>query len=90
MKRQCGLKKTKKNNNTCIIVNFILLTFLEKRRMQPFACFGQKGVISTLSDNPLKLVDQFTYFGSNIHQQGVNMPSKGMECYRQVINHMEV
>ena len=28
--------------------------------------FKPKGVISTLCDKPLKLVDQFTYFGSNI------------------------
>ena len=28
--------------------------------------FKQKGVISTLSGKPLKLINQFTYVGSNI------------------------
>ena len=31
-----------------------------------FMCFNQEGAISTLKGNPLKLVDQFTYLGSNI------------------------
>ena len=31
-----------------------------------FMCFKQNGVISTLTDKPLKLVDQFTYLSSNI------------------------
>ena len=31
-----------------------------------FICFKQEGAISTLSDYPLKLIDQFTYLGSNI------------------------
>ena len=31
-----------------------------------FMCFKQKGAISTLSSKPLKSVDKFTYFGSNI------------------------
>ena len=31
-----------------------------------FKCFKQDGVISTLNGKPLKLVDQFTYLGSNI------------------------
>ena len=31
-----------------------------------FMCFNQNGVISTLNDKPLKLVDHFTYRGSNI------------------------
>ena len=30
-----------------------------------FMCFKQKGAISTLSDKPLKLMDQFTYISSN-------------------------
>ena len=32
-----------------------------------FMCFRQEGAIYTLSCKPLKLVDQFTYHGSNIH-----------------------
>ena len=31
-----------------------------------FMCFKQDGDISTLDGKPLKLVDQFTYLGSNI------------------------
>ena len=31
-----------------------------------FTCFKQEGAISTLCGKPLKLVDQFTYLGSNI------------------------
>ena len=31
-----------------------------------FMCFKQEGDISTLSIKPLKLLDQFTYLGSNI------------------------
>ena len=31
-----------------------------------FICFKQEGAISTLSVKPLKLVDLFTYLGSNI------------------------
>ena len=30
------------------------------------SCFKQEEAISTLSSKPLKLVDQFTYLGSNI------------------------
>ena len=31
-----------------------------------FMCFNQDGVISEFNGKPLKLVDQFTYLGSNI------------------------
>ena len=31
-----------------------------------FMCFKEGGIISTLSCKPLKLIDQFTYLGSNI------------------------
>ena len=31
-----------------------------------FMCFNQKGDISTLDGNPLKLVDKFTYLGSSV------------------------
>ncbi len=31
-----------------------------------FRCFKQDDAISTLNDKPLKLVDHFTYLGSNI------------------------
>ena len=31
-----------------------------------FICFKKQGVISTLNNKPLKVVDQFTYLGSNI------------------------
>ena len=30
-----------------------------------YMCFNQKGDISTLRDDPLKLVDKFTYLGSS-------------------------
>ena len=30
-----------------------------------FMCFEQKGIISTQSGKPLKLVDQFAYLGSS-------------------------
>ena len=31
-----------------------------------YICFKEKGAISTLTGNPLKLVDQFTYLARNI------------------------
>ena len=31
-----------------------------------FMCFNQDGTISSLNEKPLKLIDPFTYFGSNI------------------------
>ena len=31
-----------------------------------YMCFKQEGAISTLNGRPLKLVDKFTYLGSNI------------------------
>ena len=31
-----------------------------------YTCFKQEGAISTLNGKPLKLVDKFTYIGSNI------------------------
>ena len=37
---------------------------LKRMQMKMLKCFKQ-GTISTLSDNPLELVDQFTNFGSH-------------------------
>ena len=36
-------------------------------------CFKQDGVINTLNDKPLKLVDLFTYLGSNISSERVQL-----------------
>ena len=58
-----------------------------------FTCFKQDGAISTFNDKPLKLVDHFTYLGSNIAsiESNVNICiEKGMNCYRQVIDHIEM
>ena len=48
--------------------------------------------ISTLIGKPLKLVDHFTYPGSNISstKKCQHVPNRGGECYWQVISHMEV
>ena len=35
-------------------------------QIKQFICFKQGGIITTLSDKLLKLVDKFTYLGSNI------------------------
>ena len=41
-----------------------------------FTCFKQEGTIYTLSGKPLKIVDQFTYPGSNIP----STESEGVDC----------
>ena len=38
-----------------------------------FKCFKQKGAISTLSDKPLKLINQFKYLVSNISSTESNI-----------------
>ena len=47
-------------------------------------CFKQKEAISTLSDKPPKLIDQFTYLSGNISS------TDSVKCYWQIINHMEI
>ena len=44
-------------------------------------CFKQDGVISTLNEKPLKINDQFTYFGSNISstESSVNIRKVGKD-----------
>ena len=39
---------------------------IKKQKQSTSIWFKQKGAISTLNVNPLKLVDQINYFGSNI------------------------
>ena len=36
-------------------------------------CFKQEGIISTLNGKPMKLVDYFTYLGSNISSTESNI-----------------
>ena len=40
-----------------------------------YMCFNQRGDISTLNDNSLKLVDKFTYLGSSVSstEKDINM-----------------
>ena len=47
-------------------------------------CFKQEGAISTLTRKPLKLVNQFTYLGSNITSTESNiniLKSKDIGCH---------
>ena len=48
--------------------------------------------IFTLSGKTLKLGNQFTYLGSNISFTKVisKTPNEGLECYKQVIDHIEI
>ena len=57
--------------------------------------FKQKVPISTLCSKPIKLVDQFTYLGSDISSTESDISSiesdvKGAECYEKIIDHMQV
>ena len=42
------------------------ISFYVNTNKTEFTCFKPKGVISTLNNKPLKLVDQFTYLSSSI------------------------
>ena len=55
-----------------------------------FMYLKQEGAISTLIGKPLKLVDLFTYHGSNIStENNVNVHiGKALNCYRQVVDHI--
>ena len=72
--------------NIGLYVNVIKIKFL---------CYKQKGVIFTLSGKPLKLVNQFInpscYILSTENDVNIHlMPNKGMECYWQAIDCMEI
>ena len=57
-------------------------------------CFKKDDAITTLNEKPLKLVENFTDLSSKISSTEntvkIRMPKKGMDCYPQVINHMEI
>ena len=48
------------------------------------ACFKHERTISAFSDKSLKLVNHFTYLGSNISS------TESMNCYQQVVNCIEI
>ena len=50
-----------------------------------FMCFKKEGAFSTLNGKCLKLVDQFTYLGSNIS----STERECVDCYWEDISHME-
>ena len=56
--------------------------------------FNQRGDISTLKGGNLKLVDKFTYLGSNEclinRERPEHVTSKGMASYHKPIRHTEV
>ena len=54
---------------------------------------GEKGANSALSGRLLELVDKFIYLDNNIsstESRCQHIPSEGVNCYRQVIDHMEI
>ena len=52
-------------------------------------CFKREGAISILSVKPQKLGDKLTYLSSNISSTESEV-NEGVDCYRQVIDHMEI
>ena len=54
-----------------------------------FMCFKQNGVISKLNNKSWKLIDHFTYLGHKISSAKNNV-KKGMNCYQQTIDHIEI
>ena len=49
------------------------IVFFVNANQREFMCFKQKEATSTLSDKVLKLVDQFTYLGSNISSSEIDV-----------------
>ena len=69
---------TKENNFTlkkirCSFVKARGIGVYVKADKTQFMCFKQDGAISILSGKPLKLIDQFTHFGSNISSTESNV-----------------
>ena len=49
-----------------------------------FTCFNQKGDISTLDGNSLKLVDKFTYLGSSVSSTEKDIDTRLMKAWTAI------